>query len=97
MIKRLYIDNYKSLVNFELPLQELTLLLGPNGVGKTAVLDVVFALRRLLSGEAKVTDADVFPTTSLTRWQKRHKQVIEVRRPGERVAIFVPAKNIEGE
>lgn len=78
MIKRLYIDNYKSLVNFELPLQELTLLLGPNGVGKTSVLDVMFALRRLLSGEAKVTDADTFPTPTLTRWQKRDRQVFEV-------------------
>ena len=39
MIKRLYIDNFKSLVNFELQLQDLTLLLGPNGVGKTSVLD----------------------------------------------------------
>ncbi len=36
MIKRLYVDNYKCLVNFELPLQDLTLLLGPNGVGKTS-------------------------------------------------------------
>ena len=78
MIKRLYIDNYKCLVNFELPLQELTLLLGPNGVGKTSVLDVMFALRRLLSGEAKVTDAEAFPTPTLTRWQKRDKQAFEV-------------------
>ena len=82
MIKRLYIDNYKSLVNFELPLRELTLLLGPNGVGKTSVLDVVFAVRLLLSGQAKVTDdkADgkVFPTPTLTRWQKRNKQVFEL-------------------
>lgn len=78
MIKRLYIDNYKSLVNFELPLQELTLLLGPNGVGKTSVLDVMFGLRRLLSGEAKVTDADVFAPSTLTRWQKRSKQIFEV-------------------
>ena len=78
MIKRLYIDNYKSLVNFELPLQELTLLLGPNGVGKTSVLDVMFALRQLLGGEAKITDPKAFPTQSLTRWQKRNRQVFEV-------------------
>ncbi len=78
MIKRLYIDNYKSLVNFELPLRELTLLLGPNGVGKTSVLDVMFALRRLLSGEARVTDRYCFPTPTLTRWQDRDVQVIEV-------------------
>ena len=78
MIHRIYIDNYKCLVNFELHLQELTLLLGPNGVGKTSVLDVVFALRRLLSGEAKITDADAFPAPTLTRWQTREVQVIEV-------------------
>jgi predicted ATPase len=78
MITRLYIDNYKSLVNFELRPQEFTLLLGPNGVGKTAVLDVVFALRRLLSGEAKVTDKDVFPASTLTRWQERQTQVFDL-------------------
>lgn len=78
MIKRLYVDNFKCLVNFELSLQELSLLLGPNGVGKTSVMDVVFALRRLLSGEAKVTDPDTFPTSTLTRWQKRNIQVFEI-------------------
>jgi predicted ATPase len=78
MINRLYIDNYKSLVNFELQLTELTLLIGPNGTGKTSVLDVIFAIRRLLSGEAKVTDRSVFPTPTLTRWQKRDKQVFEL-------------------
>ncbi len=78
MITRMYVDNYKCLVNFELRLQELTLLLGPNGVGKTSVLDVMFALRRLLSGEAKVTDPDAFPTKTLARWQSRNRQVFEV-------------------
>ena len=79
MIKRIYVDNYKCLVNFELALEELSLLLGPSGVGKTAVLDVVFALRRLLSGDARVTDADVFPTRTLTRWQSRDLQVFELQ------------------
>ena len=78
MIKRLYIDNFKSLVNFELNLQELTLLLGPNGVGKTSVLDVAFALRQLLAGVSKVTDKGIFPTSTLTRWQKRNFQVFEL-------------------
>jgi len=78
MIKRLYVDNYKCLVNFELQLQELTLLLGANGVGKTAVLDVMFALRQLLAGVAKVTDNDVFPAATLTRWQSRAMQVFEL-------------------
>lgn len=74
MFKRIYIDNYKCLVNFDLRLQDLTLLLGQNGAGKTSVLDVVYALRKLLEGSARVTDRDVFPPSSLTRWQKRDVQ-----------------------
>ena len=79
MIQRLYVNNYKCLVNFELRLQELTLLVGPSGVGKTAVFDVMFALRRLLSGDARITDPDVFATRTLTRWQSRDLQVFEVQ------------------
>ena len=78
MLQRLYIDNYKCLVNFEVRLRELSLLLGRNGTGKTSVLDVAFALRQLLSGEARVTDADVFPTRTLTLWQTRPLQTFEV-------------------
>ena len=77
MFKRIYIDNYKCFVNFELRLDELTLLVGRNGAGKTAVLDVVYALRQLLSGTSRVTDRDIFPPSSLTRWQERPIQVIE--------------------
>ena len=78
MLKRLYVDNYKCLVNFEANLGNLTLLLGPNGVGKSSVLDVVFALRLLLSGVGKITDAQIFPARTLTRWQSRPSQTIEV-------------------
>ena len=78
MLERIYIDNYKRLVNFELPLQELSLLLGRNGIGKTAVLDVAFGMRRLLSGAARVTDVDAFPTRTLTRWQDRNLQSFEI-------------------
>ncbi len=78
MLKRLYVDNYKCLVNFEARLSELTLFLGPNGVGKSSVLDVVFALRQLLSGVAKITDAEIFPNRTLTRWQSRQSQAFEL-------------------
>ncbi len=78
MLKRLYVDNYRCLVNFRLELQEMTLLVGPNGSGKSSVLDVLFALRQLLSGVGKVTDPDLFPSRSLTRWQDRKLQVFEV-------------------
>ena len=65
MFTRIYIDNYKSLVNFDLRLQDLTLLVGQNGTGKTAVLEVVYALRRLLEGIARVTDREVFPPSEM--------------------------------
>ena len=84
MIKRIYIDNFKSLINFEIKLQPLTLLLGPNGVGKTAILDVIYSLRQLLSGIANLPDKDkpgtniVFETPTLTRWQQRTHQVMEL-------------------
>ncbi len=78
MIKRIYVDNYKCLVNFDLQLDELSLLLGSNGVGKSSVLEVIYAVRQLLGGVAKVTDRDVFPPSSLTRWQSREVQVIEL-------------------
>ena len=79
MLQKLYVDNYKCLVNFSLPFQELSLLLGPNGAGKTSVLDIVFALRRLLGEGARITDNDVFPTRTLTRWQQRNLQVFEIQ------------------
>jgi len=78
MLKRLYVDNFRCLVNFELCFQPLTLLLGANGAGKTSVLDILSSLRTLLSGSAKITDPTVFPTKSLTRWQKLNLQVVEL-------------------
>ena len=77
MLEKLYVDNYRCLVNFELPLSELSLLLGPNGAGKSSVLDVVHALAMLLEGKAKLTDREVFPSSTLTRWQRRDIQVFE--------------------
>ena len=78
MLKRIYVNNYKCLLNFELRFQELTLLIGQNGAGKTAVFDVLYALRRLLEGRARVTDRDVFPFSTLTRWQEREIQNYQI-------------------
>ena len=78
MLTRIYVHNYKCLVNFELRLGEINLLLAPNGSGKTAVLDVVYAVRQLLLGEAKVVERSCFPSDALTMWQHDHGQVIEI-------------------
>ena len=78
MFERIYIHNYKCLVNFELHLDETSLLAGTNGSGKTSVLDVMFALKKLLAGEAKITDRIAFHPSTLTRWQSPTEQSFEM-------------------
>lgn len=78
MFERIHIHNYKCLVNLDLSLYQTVLLLGENGAGKTAVLDVVFGLRKLLAGEAKITDQVAFPPSTLTRWQNGNFQFFEL-------------------
>ncbi len=78
MIKRIFVDNYKCFANFEVSLNELTLLIGPNGSGKSSILDIVFAIRSLLSGEAKINSTGIFHEKTLTRWQTRRVQAVEI-------------------
>lgn len=78
MITRIYADNYKCLVNMDLPLSEVALLVGLSGSGKSSVLGILGAIRQLLSGTAKVHDEGVFPPSTRTRWQQRNKQVLEL-------------------
>ena len=78
MITRLYADNYRCFVNFELHLDALSLLLGMNGAGKSSVLDIVFALRELLGGRSAVNGKAAFPPSTLTRWQSRNVQTFEM-------------------
>jgi len=72
MLTSIYADNFRSLVNFELKLNELSLLMGPNGSGKTSVFEVIRRLQRFISGEFKVREA--FPASTLTRWSNLREQ-----------------------
>jgi predicted ATPase len=65
-------------VNFELRLGELGLLLGTNGSGKSSVLEVLRALREILSGSVKVADPVAFPSNTLTSWQNGPMQAVEI-------------------
>jgi predicted ATPase len=76
MLTRISVDNYKCLVDFHLRLGREQLFLGPNGSGKSTVFDVLAALHRLHRGEARVDE--LFPASTLTRWQKRTLQVFEL-------------------
>ena len=76
MLKRIYADNFRCLVNFELRLDPMNLLLGENGTGKTTVFEVLYRLQQFLAGNAKVLN--VFPSTELTRWQSSPTQRFEL-------------------
>lgn len=76
MLRRLYANNYRCLVNFEMNFDELTLLLGPNGSGKSTLFDLLYNIRRLIVDNAKV--GEVFPEEDLTAWVKKTEQTFEL-------------------
>ena len=76
MLKRLYIDNYKCLTNFDIRFEELTLLLGANGCGKSAVFEIVGKLRDFIRGDARI--GELFPPTDLTNWSTKSEQHFEL-------------------
>src|SRR5579863_5857692 len=76
MLKRVYIDNFRSLVNFELTLGQQQLILGLNGSGKSTLLEVLGAVKRLVTGDAH--PEALFPDTSRTRWQTLSQQTFEL-------------------
>lgn len=80
MLTRLYVDNFRALVNTDLRLGRRSLLMGSNGTGKSTFGDVLLRLQWALFGQSK-TD-DVFPADTLTRWQNVPRQRFEVDATG---------------
>ncbi len=56
MLKRIYADNYKSLVNFDISLNNINLFFGVNGSGKSAVFEILRKIKDLAAGEGKASD-----------------------------------------
>lgn len=81
MLKRLYANNYRCLVNFEINFDELTLLTGPNGGGKSTLFDLLYGVRRLIVDNAKIND--IFPPEDLTAWIKNFEQTFELDIQGD--------------
>ena len=75
-LRSVRVDNYKCLSDFELPLGVMTLLLGKNGCGKTAVFEVINALRRIIRPEPI---GSPFPASTLMRWDDNNEQAFELR------------------
>ena len=76
MLKRLYIDNFLCLVNFELTLDETNVLLGPNGSGKTSVLRALHRIQGLVARGTRLEE--MFPTDHLSLTQDRNEQRFEL-------------------
>lgn len=77
MLKHLYIDNYKCMVNFEFQPAQMNLLLGRNGSGKSTVFEVLGKLREVVLGRSDVLAP--FPRTSRTRWDSRVLQTFVIQ------------------
>jgi predicted ATP-binding protein involved in virulence len=73
VLKRLYVHNYKCLVNFEINFdQDISLFLGANGSGKSTVFEVLRKIIELLLDEKKIVN--VFKNADKTRWLQREPQ-----------------------
>ncbi|MDZ8026282.1 MAG: AAA family ATPase [Nostoc sp. DedQUE01] len=67
MLKRIYIDNFRGLVNFEMNFDSINLFLGGNGTGKSTVFDVLRKIQTFVSGDKTVEE--IFESIDCTRWQ----------------------------
>ena len=77
MLKRIYIDKFRCLVNFELDFDAINLFLGSNGSGKSTVFAVLQKIQAFVSGDSKV--AAIFKPEDVTRWQTSKVQYFELQ------------------
>jgi len=80
MITRLYVNNYRCLVNFKAEFDSFALLCGPNGAGKSSVFDALRLLRNLGTGDAVLGgtgELDV-PGLEFTDWLDSRVQEFEL-------------------
>lgn len=68
MIRRLYVDNFRSLVDFTWEPGAETLVLGYNGSGKTTVLDAIDIIRGWAWGWERLPE--LLSREQLTRWSQ---------------------------
>lgn len=81
MITRVYIDNFRCFSNFEVRPERVNLLIGDNGAGKSAFMEVLHNLVGLVAmGDAVET---WFPWNTRTRWDSRPTQRIELDLSGD--------------
>ena len=83
MITRLYINNFRSLVGFELKFDSVNILCGHNGAGKSSVFDAIQFVTSLATGNSFFgTESDSFGRTianlDFTNWVDSSIQEFEI-------------------
>ena len=76
MLKRLYVDNFRCLVDFELNFNSINLFLGENGAGKSTVFDVLENMQKLITTDSTVKS--IFPLSDTTYWLPRVNRKYEL-------------------
>ena len=69
MIRRLYVDNFRSLVDFTWEPGSETLVLGYNGSGKTSALDAIDLVRDWASERRRLEE--LISPEQHTRWSEK--------------------------
>ena len=77
MLKRLYVDNFRCLVDFELNFDSINLFLGDNGAGKSTVFDILGKLQKFITKE-NANLKSLFKLSDCTRWQDKEHQRFEL-------------------
>lgn len=76
MLKRIYVNNYRCMVNFEINLNKINILIGPNGSGKSSLFDLLFNIRRFIVDGVDIVD--LFHKKDLTAWVNKLDQSFEL-------------------
>lgn len=92
MIRKLRVNNFRSLVNFQIEFDSFGVLCGPNGTGKSSVFDSLKLVHDLASGEATLGgegERDI-PRLEFTNWQSSCIQEFEVEiRSNDKVFTYL--------
>ena len=76
MLKRIYIDNFRCLVDFDLSFDAVNLFVGRSGTGKSTVFEALSKVAAFASGD-KCLSA-LFQPDDLTHWQQSQVQRFEL-------------------
>ena len=81
MIAKLFANNFRCLVNFEIEFDSFGVLCGPNGSGKSSVFDVLKLVRDLANGDASLGGEAERDTKQLefTNWLDSTVQEFEIQ------------------